>query len=63
LLLVLNCERRQRNSFSEVIIGISRGIKALIKEAVVLSLFPAIKYSNMKAGIISDCYRYELNFL
>ena len=60
---IFNCERSQRNSFSEVIIGISRAVEALIKGAVVLSLFPAIKYSNIKASIISDCYRYDLNFL
>ena len=53
----------QRESFSEVIIGISRVVDALIKVAVVLSLFQAIKYGNIKALIILDCYRYDLNFL
>ena len=42
----------QRESFSEVIIGISRAVKAMIKVAVVLSLFLTIKYGNIKASII-----------
>jgi hypothetical protein len=44
-----------RDSVSEVIIGISRAEEALINGAFILSLFPAIKYGNIKALIILDC--------
>jgi hypothetical protein len=47
--------RESRQSFSEVIIGISRAAEALIKGAFALSLFAAIKYGKIKASIISDC--------
>ncbi len=37
--------------------------EALIKEALIVSLFQAIKYGDIKALIILDYYRYDLNFL
>ncbi len=52
-----------RDSFLEVIIGISGAAEALMKGALIVSLFLAINYGNIKALIILDCYRYDLNFL
>ena len=48
----LKYPRSPRDSFLEVIIGISRAVEVLIEGAVVLSLFLAIKYGNIKALII-----------
>ena len=59
----LKYPRSPRDSFLEVIIGISRAVEALIKVAVVLSLFLAMKYGDIKALFILDYYRYDLNFL
>ncbi len=59
----LENQRSPRDSFLEVIIGTSRAAETRIKGSFILSLFPAINYGNIKASIISDCYRYDLNFL
>lgn len=37
--------------------------EALMKGALIVSLFLAMKYGDMKALIILDYYRYDLNFL
>ena len=59
----LKYQRSARDSLSEVIIGISRAVEALIKGTFILSLFLAINYGNIKALFFSDCYIYDLNFL
>jgi hypothetical protein len=59
----LKYQRSSIDSFSEVIIGIIRAAEALIMGAFILSLFLATHYGDIKGLIISDCYRYDLNFL
>ena len=59
----LKYQRSQRESFSEVIIGMSRAIEPLMKGTLIVSLFMTTNYGNIKAFIIMDCYRYDLNFL
>jgi hypothetical protein len=44
-----------RDSFSEVIIGMSSVAEAMITAAFVLSLFLIISYGNKKGLVISDC--------
>ncbi len=59
----LEISEGSRDSFSEVIIGISRAVEALIKGSFTLSLFLAINYGNIRVLIFSDCYIYDLNIL